>query len=159
MPNPWNKNWGAHYLNSVIENGFILSDDKKYFKTRNHVYYEKDTLNLLNAESKDIAPGELELLISFLNNNNPNIRDFDGTDDKYGIKAYKNIEFEDGISLNNFTYNKYKIDRYDNKSIWLVIQTNKQTSKSEYLETFDEPIVYSKTNAEQVLFYKNFFTN
>ncbi|MCR5223911.1 MAG: leucine-rich repeat domain-containing protein [Bacilli bacterium] len=29
MPNPWNKNWGAQYLNMVIENGFILSDDKK----------------------------------------------------------------------------------------------------------------------------------
>ncbi|MCR5223594.1 MAG: leucine-rich repeat domain-containing protein, partial [Bacilli bacterium] len=29
MPNPFNKNWGAHYLNSVIENDFILSDDKK----------------------------------------------------------------------------------------------------------------------------------
>ena len=112
-------------MDNLLTNTPILSDDKKYFKTRNHVYYENDTLNLLNAESKDISPGELKLLTSFLNNNNPNIRDFDGTDDKYGIKAYKNIEVIntwDFLTDHNIIIREYKVTDFDNNSFYITYQ-------------------------------------
>ena len=89
----------------------IINEGRKYIKTLNHIYHEDDVLNLLNTETDNITPGELKLLTDFLNNNNPNIKDFSVNDDtsKPDIMAYKSIELVESLDTSDFVFNEYKI--------------------------------------------------
>ena len=95
----------------------IITEGRKYIKTLNHIYHEDDVLNLLNTEIDNITPGELKLLTDFLNNNNPNIKDYSVNDDtsKPDIMAYKSIELESYHNHNDQDFKQYKItDKNDN---------------------------------------------
>lgn len=150
-------------IEDLSTNKSALTETKKHVELIDNIlYYQDDISNVLNNESINIAPGELNFLAAFINSGLPNIKDFNIKESlitKPDIMVYKDIKlYEDTVTFGKYTYRQYEItDANDNKTYIIYQISNSDSHNIKNIYTRSNPAYFFIENTLHVI--ENSFTS